>query len=308
MWKYMDKLKTTKSLVIIPVYNRPEFLQVCLNYIQAADGYEDNYYFFAFDAGSHEDNYDIVKDFEKKNALIPVFFPIFSRELTRRYSRSNSYNILDAYRTGYRIAKNNGLNYIHMIEDDIFIAKDYFYFAAEVWKRNPDIFCLSSCLNQNLKQELPFLPDTVYPYSNYQSLAVSFSLSSLAKIIPHANEMFYENPVEYIRAVIPKRINTTSAMSEQDGLISELIANFGWTMLYPCVPRATHRGWVSYHRKGTMPKFGTFDEKVEFIRTRTAKECNRLSHDYKDYIEIDFNGYGEQDFQTVSLSDFIKND
>src|SRR5687767_14960561 len=104
-----------KDIVLIPAWNRPEFLAVTLENIIAAEGSEDLAYVFLFDKGFDKELHHVVNQFPYEKA-------IHERKKSVQGIGKQSMNLLE----GYRFAANHPCEYVFMIEDDIFIANDFF--------------------------------------------------------------------------------------------------------------------------------------------------------------------------------------
>ena len=50
------------GIVVIPVFNRPEFLKICLECIERADNYKNYLYIFQLDWGYDKRNIDVIKE------------------------------------------------------------------------------------------------------------------------------------------------------------------------------------------------------------------------------------------------------
>ena len=125
--------------VIIPAFNRPEFLYLCLEHIKEAEQAETKTYLFTFDFGFDKRLYDVIKDFPFTNYVIEKQYN--GNKITKQ-----SANVLNGLIAGAMISDN-----VHLIEDDVFIAKDYFKFQDFAMSLNP--FCSIASINFNKRKD-----------------------------------------------------------------------------------------------------------------------------------------------------------
>jgi len=131
-----------KGIVIIPCWNRPEFLGACLHYIQKADGWENYLYYFAIDRKADPLNMQVISTFKGEYLI--------RQAVMHRYN-GNSYNLLSAYSECYLLAKDWEIPLVYLIEEDIFIGKDFFTFHEEK-QAVTDAFFVTACRNHYFKQ------------------------------------------------------------------------------------------------------------------------------------------------------------
>lgn len=220
------------NITLIPVFDRPEFLKECLEFIKRADGADNQMYLFAAEYKTPEETFKVIKTFPFKHWII---------RSTKRLGVGNNANVLEGYRFALEAALKMCASIVHMIEDDIFIAKDFFTFHDQA-HREFNYFAVSACKNQ---YELPPIdcnsPRAVWVSDKYQSLGVSFPLSSLVKIVKHGNTFYYDEPERYMQSVFPNSKFTVN-YSAQSGLIQRVMENIDGRCLYPVTPRAVHAG------------------------------------------------------------------
>lgn len=260
-----------KGLVMIPCCNRPGWLRVCLEHISRANGFLDYAYFFSIDRGKTV-NDDVIEWFRTN-------FPVEVR-VARRPShqfRGNVFNFMNAFREAYDFTVDG--HYIHVIEDDIFIAPDYFDFHEKAWRVGPKAFFVSACRNQNFQNQLPAGDERhVYFHKSYQSLGVSFPRKSLSWIIPHCTPDYWKYPeslFEYLNAQFPGS-PIPAIHAEQAGLIHRIILAHNFSGIYPIVPRAYHAGFVGSNRGGAKhPSEYSAREIREMDGDRMNREAGR---------------------------------
>ena len=270
------------AVVIIPVWRRPEMLAICLKRIKEAKDWNLNYYLFTFDEGAEtSDNLKVIRDSK---------LPYYCLYHQQRMCEGNSYNILDGLEFALDTASRSNSDIIHLLEEDIWIAKDYFQFHRQVHDRF-DPWVVSACRNQHMYPDPPVKPNLVYSSIDYQSLGISFAIDAVQEIIVHNTPDYYNNMTGYIRTMFPNS-RYGSLFPEQDGLIQRIMEKHNYETMYPYAPRAFHAGFYSYHRSGKEPT-GTLKEKIDYLEKITEAEMNNNSS-YKDIRFLpNYEGYGE---------------
>lgn len=265
-----------KDLVLIPTWRRDDFLQITLDHIIAANGSDkDKCYIFLVDRNFHQDVVDVIAKFPLCKEV--KFAP------QHRYF-GNSYNVLEGYKYAVENSKNCNSNLIYLIEEDIWIGKDFFDFHEKIQAEN-DAFCVSACRCQNDPNPKEKEPASIYYHSTFQSLGLSWKPSMLSKVTAHARPEYYRNMKGYIRSLAPKSVYGHS-WTEQDGLINRILELSPNKCIYPFIPRAYHAGFVGYNRRGT-PLQGTHEERLAALRKMTAAEMNARAEEYKDITPIE---------------------
>jgi hypothetical protein len=192
--------------------------------------------------------------------------------------------VLEGYKFAVEASHECESKLVYLIEEDIWIAKDFFDFHETVQSQF-DPFCLSAVRCQNDSAEYPKEPDSVYYHNTFQSLGLSWKLDKLKLVAQHAKPEYYRNMKGYIRALNPKSVYGTN-WTEQDGLINRLVESSDVKCLYPYVGRAYHAGFVGYNRRG-VPLDGTLEERVATLKSMTQDEMNERAMEYKDIKPID---------------------
>jgi hypothetical protein len=268
------------ELVIVTAWKRPDFLSACLQRLLIADDGAQRY-LICLDRGHSREVATVAEEFTRRLAGRAQI-----RRRAHRY-RGNSYNVLMGYREGVTL----GPDLVHLVEDDVFVAGDYFEFHRRAHQLTHDTFAVSACRNQQFPPEMnpPEEDDVVYAHVSYQSLGVSFRVGPLAQVVQHAQAGYFERPVVYCRRHWPNSaINPNNA--EQDGLIHRLIEAAGWRTVYPFSPRAYHAGFVGYHRKGAALA-GTVEQRAATLLRMSSAELNAAAHSYPDHVAVDLDAH-----------------
>lgn len=263
-----------RGVVMIPAFDRPEFLALTLEYIQKADHAKEYTYHIQLDKDYDEACLDILQKFG-------VWYTIDVND--EKLGCGNSHNILSGLNTAYIRATILDIDTIHLIEEDVWVAKDYFLYHEMAHEQFSPLI-VSACINQHLATRPHEISDGVYKAKQYQSLGVSFRRDFVAEILLHDCNEYYNNLEKYCQTMFPNS-KFGSLFAEQDGLIWRILEAKNESMIYPCIPRAYHAGYYSYHRMGEEP-IGTLKEKIEQLRSMSDSEMNNKSF-YKDIRSCD---------------------
>lgn len=266
-----------REIVIIPAWQRPEFLAATLERLRAAD------------EGTQEFWVTLDRRHSKAVALVASQFTLAlgdrAKLITRTHPyRGNSFNVLHSYAEAVKCSP----DLIHLIEEDIFVSDDYFAWHRAAHALVPTAFCVSGARNQNHPGDPEPQPGAVYLAPEYQSVAVSFRPATLAPVLKHAVSSYYHEPVKYCRKIFP-RTRIPAGNAEQDGLINRVAEASGARIVYPTDPIAYHAGFVGYHRAGESPLRTGVPVQVaaQTLLEMDAAEMNRRAHSYPDHQVVD---------------------
>lgn len=279
--------------VLIPCYRRPEFLQVNLELIAKNPSYRKHYYVFALDYRFRRPLLNVIDRFKVPHKEL-LKTPRTSYTLTKQ-----SYNLL----SGYKRAKEVSDGLVFMIEEDVFVANDFFAWHETIHEQEEDIFCSIGTRNNNHDDETTGKLNEYYlRKGDYQSLGVAFKVSVMDSFLRHANSSYFENPVEYCANHFPNS-SIGPFFVEQDGLIRRVLEESGKNVAFPHHPRAFHAGWYGKNR-GTDRLTGTVQNKVnEVKRVCFSKDLMRQyapsEAAYRDSIPVDLDNEGT--WQTLKL-------
>lgn len=263
------------EIVIVPAWRRPDFLAATLRCLLDADDPSIQYWI----AIDRRWSADVVHEAQR---FCERLGPRRARRLMRKHGHhGNSYNILTAYKAAVEAAP----DLIHLVEEDVFVGRDYFDFHrsahAMLWKA----FCVSAARNHNLAGDPPPDASKVYTARQYQSLAVSFRPEKLAPVLQHATADYYRDPVAYCATRWPHSA-IPAGNAEQDGLINRYVEANGLSVVYPWLPRAYHAGFTGYHRDGTQ-LVGSVEHRAACLLAMGTHQLNRHAHTHGDYQAID---------------------
>lgn len=247
------------DIVIIPVYYRPEFLQLCLEFLNVCLESQDKEFWICLDA-HEEDAGKISTSMKVEQGLVvnswknKLSIKFIQRKPHKFYG--NSLNILEAYKSAYA----TDAEFVYLVEDDVIVRPDFFKWHMSIQK--PKYFC-SIAFGHKLRSPNSSL---FYETQSYTSCGVCWRRENLGRIVEHANENYYGNLSEYLHSKFPASKYENETL-EQDGLIRRIIERDNLTNIQPALPRCFHVGAYSYHRGlGPLTPQGTFSERLYFWR------------------------------------------
>lgn len=284
------------QVVIVPAWQRPEFLRACLYRLSVADR-PHIHYLISLDRG-HTPEVSQVADWFRDSVTGGTHRVTVMRRVNHPY-RGNSYNVLEAYRHAYNMAP----TLIHLVEEDIFVGADYFDYHDDAHQMHPHAFCVSAVRNQAWPPgtEPPADDTAVYAHTSYQSLGVSFRPGIVRRFLLHAKPGYYSNSSRYLRSRFP-RSSIPAGHSEQDGLINRVREQWGEVTIYPHSPRAYHAGYFGYNRRGHWNgpgADGSIDERAGVLLRMSAEQLNVRARHYPDFTTIDLDQERERVSRTI---------
>jgi len=263
------------NIVVIPCFDRPEFLHVTLELITKADNYKDYLYLFQCDYGFDLKNIEVIDNFDAIKVINRTKF-------TGYREGKQSFNVLSGLITAAQHTK----ELVFLIEDDVFIGKDYFTFHEDLHKKEKDIFCSILAKNHNMSNDYETLDKQNYYYlsseNHYQGIGTTFNKAIIKKYIQkHFNVEYFKNVSLYCKKNFK---GLDSWGMEQDGLIRRILTVSELKTAFAHVPRCYHAGWYSYHR-GKKLKM-TFDKKVNEIKNIAfnKEKMRQINNYFEHYI------------------------
>lgn len=284
------------QVVIVPAWQRPEFLRACLYRLSVADR-PHIHYLISLDRGYTPGVAQVADNF--RASITGGLHRVTVLRRTRHPHRGNSYNVLEAYRRAHAMAP----SLIHLVEEDIFVGADYFEYHEDAHRMHPHAFCVSAVRNQAWPPgtEPPVDDTAVYAHTSYQSLGVSFRPDTVRQFLPHAKPAYYRDGGRYLRSVFPHS-SIPAGHSEQDGLINRVREQQGAATIYPWSPRAYHAGYFGYNRRGHWNgpgADGSIDERADALLRMSAEQLNVRARHYPDFTTIDLDQQRERVSRTV---------
>lgn len=228
------------AVVIVPTFDRPEMLWLCLEHIAACP------------EAKHQDVRVCV---DRRNSIAAPLTEL--AQLQDRYSalnvslrftprhthHGNSFNVLTALRQAY--ADDAEFDRFFLVEDDVLVSPEFFRWHNRV-----------EC------QESPAASIGVRDpgHGAYASLGVCLPRTTVAAILEHAVLAYFRDMRGYCRFAFPP----SPFDCEQDGLIARVLA--GQRVAWADPPVCSHVGWYGYHRTKTRRPTGTLEERVAQVK------------------------------------------
>lgn len=261
-----------RHTVLVPAWRRPDMLYACLSRLEIA-ATRDVTVVVSLDRDFEPECRRVAERFSRR---LPS---IYLRVMNHHPYRGNSYNVVSGIRDCMKL--NSDL--MHIVEDDVMIARTYFAFHEAMHRAAPQAFAVSACRNQN---QISPRDDVAYLHPSYQSLGVSMRRGIADRITTHDGPGYYADMVGYCRRMFPGTI-IPAGHAEQDGLINRIREAVNGRTVYAARPRAFHAGFHGYNRPGTQLDAGTVEERAERILAMTSEEMNALAGELKDHEVID---------------------
>ena len=243
------------DVVVIPCWRRAELLYHAIQHIQHAEGAADLHFIFRMDHGHSPELHEVVRDF-------PFSHEIAITPRTNYRHTKQSYSVL----SGYVLAAERTDGLVFLVEEDIFVATDFFKWHREVHAQQPGLFCSIGVANHNRTFIDTGERDEYYLSTlDYCSWGVCFKADMLRRLVlPHASLSYYTNAPNHIRTHL-KGSPIGEGFTEQDGLIRRIQWKQGMSapIAYPYQARAYHAGAYGYNR-GDQPG-GTLADRINMV-------------------------------------------
>jgi hypothetical protein len=229
-----------QDIVLIPTYDRPELLWLCLEYMAASPESREVQILICVDAHvghappPRAEIEEVIKKFPQLHIRIG-FRPAHT-------FHGNSFNLMMAYRDLYQTEA----RYVFMVEDDVMIMPEFF-----AWHRQQHLHRLIGCSIGVLKR-----PE----HGHYASLGVCFRREILKRIIPHCQTAYFQDMRGYCKKMFPP----SKYDCEQDGLWCRVLSD--QPVVWPMIAMAQHVGWYGYHRKKSHRPSGTLDQRYQQVK------------------------------------------
>jgi hypothetical protein len=228
-----------QDLLIVPTFDRPEMLWLCLEHIAKSHGTKDVLTVVYVDAHvGHMPPRDEIEQVIAK-------FPQLSIRVIYRQPHTfhgNSFNVMMAFKDAYHTKA----EHVFMIEDDVMVHPDFF-----LWHRQQHADQALGCSIGVVKEP---------QYGHYASLGVCFQRDMLRLIVPHCQVAYFSN----LRAYCKTRFPPSKTDCEQDGVFCRVLE--GLPVAWPLVPYAQHVGWYGYHRKKSVRPQGDLYARYQQVK------------------------------------------
>lgn len=245
------------SVVVIPVFSRPDFLEVCLDHIVKADDFDKHKYLFCLDYGYNPEVIKIIN----KYPLMAAAMKVPDNHLKEG---KQSYNVIN----GLIMAAEVSDDKVYYIEDDCLIARDFFTFTGGVVEKE-DVYCCIASMSDRPTIKAVNDENCYYIKENdndYRGIGVCFSTAKLNEYLkPHHDMRYYRNIKGYCQRFFPES-ELGGQWAEQDGLQRRIIEKNKLKVAFSSVPRCFHAGFYGYHRSVKVAyDVLSHEDKVKFI-------------------------------------------
>lgn len=245
------------NTVVVPLFARPEYFKIWIENLMTVDKADEQFYIFCMDWGYNQKHNEFIRNFPFDHGVVRT--PKTNYKISKQ-----SFNVLN----GLLVGAKHSTELVYYIEEDVFIAKDYFTFMADVHAIEPDLFCSIGTKNNNSNYITTENTDYYYlsDRPDYQSLGSCFKKEVIINLIgPSFNDQYFSSPVAYCKKKFPDSI-IGSFFVEQDGLIRRILEISGKKVAFPHVPRGFHGGIYGYNRRDNDISRLNFEQKVETIK------------------------------------------
>jgi hypothetical protein len=202
-------------------------------------------------------------------------------------------------------------DFVHTIEDDIFIAADYFAYMRSAHELYPRAFCATAYTPQPKADftEADHGAAFLKPYA--PTVAVSYRRAQLERILKWMTLDYPEDMVAYNAKTFPGHPCGPAEWAGIDGTLGRVRRKLNGQTVYPVVNRAYHAGYIyapcageacghdttrdginnGPHRHGTELT-GTIEERARKLLSMRADELNALSEEVtRDYTWADLDAH-----------------
>jgi hypothetical protein len=240
------------EVIIMPCYRREALLACSLRRIREIGACIDIHLFP--DRGTATDplTQRIAKEFDASIHFVP-----------EHDWYGNSANTMNAYLWAY----NAGYDFTYLIEEDVFVHKDFFEWHRDMHATTRlNIFAsMAWIFNRNA----PIADDVMFqPW--YYSIGVCFSRKKLELLVPHATPLYYSDMPGYVASHFKKSpLNDPLNIShfEQDGLIQRILDVDRTQTVTPGIAKCSHMGFVR--------SYGSLDVESEYKRILGSEDFEK---------------------------------
>lgn len=275
------------DIVLVPTFARPEYLQLCLEHLSAADGGKDKVVHIAHDLHTYDPPH-MRQELALSERVVAEFKGSF-KELFMQVRAPHPYignpcNFLELYKSAYNSV--NGL--IYLVEDDVLVAKDFFKWHEAVQARGDYFVTVGWHCIRNAEVK-PGTDPTAYIEStrDFSSIGICWKRDKLAPFVKHATPNYYRAMRNYLAQAFPGSPINPGQWTEQAGIVTRLLheTKNRW-VAWPQLSRVAHVGISGYHRPGGHRFSGTLEQRIADLRKAVVNPqmLNSLSKDPFDDV------------------------
>lgn len=256
-----------RDTVIIPTFDRPEFLWLCLeNLWENVRGARDKFIMVSEDIHADKpkcfqgqmEYLAVIREWERKWGFL------FAYNSTPPHTTyGNSLNVLSALQRAHLCGQSEKT---YLIEDDVLVTPDFFEWNDMVFNQYRVNVVCAGRLNRSLNFQMngrDAMDETckdVNAIKKVKGAYISWATCFSADMM----ERMFSQPVT---------MEGFRPGFEQDIWIQTYMRREGIESIWPYVPRAYHMGWYSYHRDGSIPLSpGKLEERVQGLHVITRSE------------------------------------
>jgi hypothetical protein len=244
----------------MPTLKRPEMLALALESIDRADQSPDDIRIYV----DHTDDKRLSEVEYVRDTYLPRALIFHAKEHPR--APSGCWNILNSMKDGYE----SGADLIFFIEEDVRVFHDYFTWST----RAQDSGCFATS-GRYIKR---------YGENYYTNPGASFRRESLALVVPHINDSFFNDR----RGYLDKTFSPFPDASDlDDGLIRHVMRSVNGFVKYPETPKVAHQGFRMYCRTEEFRPMGNIQQRVDQLRNilKHVDPSWRFTQDFEPFLE-----------------------
>lgn len=277
-----------KDVVLVPTFNRPEYLWLCLEHLAAADGGAQKHVRVYHDT-HHNDTQTVRVDYRLTAEVVSLFHNKFA-DITLTWRKphgfiGNCLNFLEAYREAY---SDVDVRYVYLVEDDVLVSADFFAWHEAVQARG-DYFVTVGwhCCRWDGAVRNNDPTQYIETQQDYSSIGVCWRREKLAPFVQHATTAYYGDHRNYLARAFPGNPINPGQWTEQAGIVTRMLHQFKncW-VAWPTRRRCSHVGVSGYHRPNGQIFIGPLERRVASLRQAvTDTRIVGMNHDFGGDIE-----------------------
>jgi hypothetical protein len=256
-----------KDIVLIPTYNRAEYLNLCLEYLANTIRTQTEKEFWVCQDFRQNDDHRYRIQMSWVDEVIAKYRgPLTVHKFTtvpHNYI-GNSFNVLESYKKTF----STDARFVYLVEDDVMVRPDFFVWHENVQEVEPDAMCsIAYRCSRNHEARTDVVDPGAYftTARDYASIGVCWKKENLLPLLEHGVPAYYNDMDGYIGRQFPGNRFSTD-FCEQDGLVMRCMWNERTFTAWPYVPRAYHIGFRGYHRPNGFSSNGFWQQKSDALR------------------------------------------